>query len=122
MTKIIIDPRSNYAYGSYYLYGLERIYRSHTITYSTSPFKHLAPADFRFIVVDGNTQIRYYVHTRDTYEISEDDYQWCDVYGCVNTNYGHYPCEEYPKLISLCPSFGIRIRGKWKTMLDSFDV
>ena len=35
-------------------------------------------------------------------------YEWCDVYGHCNANFTKYSQEDYPKLIVLCPSFGIR--------------
>lgn len=34
-------------------------------------------------------------------------YEWCDVYAKVNTNWNVTPKEEYPKVISIGPTFGV---------------
>lgn len=38
MKKVIIDPRSNYAYGSFYVYGLEALVGKRHISYNLKPF------------------------------------------------------------------------------------
>lgn len=108
--KIIIDPRSNYSYGSFYVSGLEELVGERNISYSIKPFAELGDLgnDMRFIVFDGKIKTKYFIHTNDSYQVSEENYNWCDVYGCVNANFAHYPQELYPKLISLVPSFAIR--------------
>ena len=63
----------------------------------------------RFIVCsDIYKQKKYFIHTNDPYQLNEENYNWCDIYGCVNANFTHYPKDEYTKLVSLAPSFGIR--------------
>ena len=111
MKKVIIDPRSNYAYSSFYVYGLEVLVGKRNISYNLKPFIELKDLgnDLRFIIIEGNIKTKYFIHANDSYKLSEDNYNWCDVYGCVNANYTHYPKEFYPKLVSLVPSFGIRI-------------
>ncbi len=37
--KIIIDPRSSYAYGSFYLYGLIRLFGEANVRFSMKPFR-----------------------------------------------------------------------------------
>lgn len=107
--KVIIDPRSKYLYGTFYLYGLKQIVGSKNIVYSLNPFRDLNDfGDIRFIIKDGDKQTKYFIHMNDSYHILESDYEWCDVYGCVNANFTHCPKEKYPKLVSLVPSFGIR--------------
>ena len=111
MKKVIIDPRSNYSYGSFYVYGLEVLVGKRHISYNLSPFAELKDLgnDLRFIIIEGNIKTKYFIHANDSYKLSDDNYNWCDVYGCVNANYTHYPRERYPKLVSLVPSFGIRL-------------
>jgi glycosyltransferase involved in cell wall biosynthesis len=111
MKKVIIDPRSNYSYGSFYVYGLEVLVGKRHISYNLSPFAELKDLgnDLRFIIIEGNIKTKYFIHANDSYKLSEENYNWCDVYGCVNANYTHYPKERYPKLVSLVPSFGIRL-------------
>ena len=108
--KVIIDPRSNYSYGSFYVYGLINLFSSKNVIYKLKPFEELTDLgnDLRFIIRKGNEEKRYFIHTNDSYRLSIEDYKWCDVYGCVNANFMHYPKDEYPKLVSLVPSFGIR--------------
>lgn len=108
--KIIVDPRSNYSYGSFYLFGLKELYGSVNIMYKLSPFKGLPDLgnDMRFVIINKNNHIKYFLHLNDSYKIKDTDYAWCDVYGCVNANFASYPKVQYPKLISLVPSFGIK--------------
>ena len=108
--KVIIDPRSNYSYGSFYVYGLINLFGNKNVIYRLKPFEELKDLgnDLRFIIRKGNEETKYFIHTNDSYRLSIEDYNWCDVYGCVNANFMHYPKAEYPKLVSLVPSFGIR--------------
>ena len=109
--KIIIDPRSNYAYGSYYVVGLLDLFGKENISYKLKPFKGLGDLgnDMRFVIEDGTKLNRVFLHLNDSYVVHENDYEWCDVYGCVNANFTHCPKDKYPKLVSLVPSFGIRV-------------
>lgn len=118
MIKIIIDPRSSYAYGSFYLLGLVQKYGVHAISYSLAPFRKLPEPgwNLRFIVKE-KTITKVFIHTNDSYHIYEKDYQWCDVYGNVNANFTYYPKEKYPKQFSLVPSFGIQTFSKNKALL-----
>ena len=47
-------------------------------------------------------------------------YEWCDVYGHCNANFQLYPQDKYTKLVSLCPSFGIRCWGVTETLYHLF--
>lgn len=109
--KIIIDPRSNYAYGSYYVVGLQNLFGKENISFKLKPFKELDDLgnDMRFVIQNGAVQKHVFLHLNDSYKVLEKDYEWCDVYGCVNANFAHYPKDKYPKLVSMVPSFGIRV-------------
>ena len=109
--KIIIDPRSNYAYGSYYAVGLLDLFGKENISYKLKPFEDLDDLgnDMRFVMHDGLMQKRVFLHLNDSYRIIAKDYAWCDIYGCVNANFSHCPRERYSKLVSMVPSFGIRV-------------
>ena len=119
--RIIIDPRSSYMYGSFYVSGLKQLFGSHSILYKLKPFCELPDLgnDMRFVVVENGKQTKYFLHLNDSYQICERDYEWCDVYGCVNTNYKHYPKDKYPKLVSLAPSFGIQCDKRLINVLGS---
>ena len=110
MKQVIIDPRSNYSYGSFYVFGLEELVGKSNISYNIKPFAQLGDLgnDMRFVICDNGVETKFFVHTNDSYQVHQEDYNWCDVYGCVNANFLHYPQDVYPKLISLVPSFAIR--------------
>lgn len=120
--KVIIDPRSNYSYSSFYLLELEKLAGKGNVIYSMAPFRELDDLDrcMRFVVQKGENKINFFLHLNDPYRISEPDYEWCDVYGSVNANYGYYPPITYSKLVSLAPSFGIRYETSFlKAMFNS---
>ncbi len=115
MTKIIINPGGNILYKSFYIYALEQAFGRHCVSYSCTPFADLPLAsrnnwDMMFIVSDGShTQARrYYIACNDSYQINDDAYNWCDVYGSVNANFALTDSKYHAKLVSLCPSFGIQ--------------
>lgn len=116
--QVIIDPRISYPYSSFYIYGLIQIFGKQHIMFSIQPFRALGDPgwNMRFIIKEGLSTTRYFIHTNDTYHIQQIDYDWCDVYGCVNANYAHYPRNQYNKLVSLVPSFGICAMGLLPTM------
>ncbi len=112
-TKIIIDPLVNIYYASFYIQALMGKFGIHNIIYKSKPFKsiHNRIENFNFIVLRNNKETKFSIQFNDTYEISKDCYNWCDIYGNVNTNWKNTPNEYKEKLISLAPSFGIRLWG-----------
>lgn len=108
--QIIIDPRSSYVYGSFYLYGLIELFGKSNLSFSLKPFKELPDVgwNIRFIATHNGLVTKYYIHTSDEYTIHQPDYQWCDVYGHVNANFIKTSKHDYPKVVSLAPSFGIK--------------
>lgn len=116
-TRVIIDPRSSYAYGSFYLFGLIELFGRENVSFSMKPFKELPDVEenIRFIVVN-NSVIKYHIHTSDECKIHQPDYQWCDVYGHVNANFRETPTCDYPKVVSLVPSFGIKALSDHQTV------
>lgn len=111
--KIIIDSRSNYSYGSFYIDGLRQLAGKHNVSYQLSPFKGLDDLenDMRFVCVTDDKQVKCFLHLNDSYKLREMNYEWCDIYGCVNANFNQYPMDKYPKLVSLVPSFGVKIEN-----------
>ena len=119
--KVIIDPRSGYLYSTFYVEALKQKF-GRNVEYDIAPFRSLGDIiiDLRFIVRDGEKETRYYLHLNDAYDIHEEEYAWCDVYGNVNANFAHYPKDKYPKQVSLAPSFGIQIeKSLLKTMVQA---
>ncbi len=116
--QAIIDPRISYLYGSFYIYGLRQLLGTENVIFSLSQFHELGEPgwNMRFIIRAGNITTKYFIHTNDTCHIQQADYDWCDIYGSVNANYTQYPRSQYPKLVSLVPSFGIRAMDFMPTM------
>lgn len=116
-TRIIIDPRSSYVYGSFYLYGLISLFGKGNVSFSMKPFRELPDPGWgmRFLAIN-NFVTKYYIHTSDSSEIRQLDYQWCDVYGHVNANFKETPRQDYPKVVSLAPSFGIKALSDRQTI------
>lgn len=121
--NVIIDPRSDYSYSSFYVVGLQKIFGKENVSYQLSPFKELGDIgkDMRFIVRSENKETKYFLHLNDPYNIKDSEYKWCDVFGNVNANFTHYPKDKYPKQISLVPSFGVRVEKSFSSfMINTF--
>lgn len=122
--KIIIDPRSNYSYSSFYIKELMDLCGKCNMCYSLKPFSKLDDIDndMRFVVDYEQEYKKVFLHLNDMSTLKEKDYDWCDIYGSVNANFQRYPKENYPKLISLAPSFGIRNDNLLKTLWSTLQV
>ena len=119
--KVIIDPLGNILYKSFYIKGLETILGLENVKFNSEPFCELS-TDARntnnllFVVLANGVLQKYFISTDDSYQINEEIYQWCDVYGSVNANFAKIDVKFHDKLISLCPSFGIRCWSLLGTM------
>ena len=115
--RIIIDPRVEYRYSSFYRLGLYRLFGSRNISYSVGPFLDLEcntneqfGAGMQFILVEDNgTEHKVFLDIKDVATIEADKYEWADVYGKVNVAPGE--TSKYPKLIVTGPEFGLRNRS-----------
>lgn len=109
--KILIDPYANVYYSSFYIKGLYEKFGKENVCFDTKPFNNIQSrsVNFNFIVVDENGLKKYTIHHDDPYDVKKELYDWCDIYGNVNTNFSKTPVEYHEKLISLAPSFGIRL-------------
>ena len=122
--KVIINPRGNILYKSFYIKGLETIFGVTNVSYSDSPFVELSNTsrntnDLLFVVLNENTTRRYFISTDDSYKIKKEIYDWCDVYGSVNANFALTDEKYHAKLVSLCPSFGIRCWDPFTTLVHA---
>lgn len=122
--RIIVDPRSSYAYSSFYLYGLAQKYGSHAISYSMKPFVSLPEPgwNLRFVIDKDGKRTKVFIHTSDSYRVITKEYEWCDIYGNVNANFQHCTKEQYPKQISLVPSFAVRAMSTNKALMMAFST
>lgn len=117
-TKVIIDAATDIYYSSFYINGLILLYGRNSIYFESTPFSQLKnrQGNLNFILKEGQDEKKYSISLDDTYQIKQDCYLWCDVYGCVNTNWNKTPEEYRRKLVSLAPSFGIRLWGLERTI------
>ena len=116
--KVILNPSVNVYYSSFYIKGLIDLYGKEAIFFSTKPFIEIEDVDFNFsfTLIGENTQsIKISIQYNDSNIINERCYDWCDVYGCVNVNWAKTPDHLKAKLVSLAPSFGIRVWDKYET-------
>ena len=112
MMKVIIDPYDNILYKSFYIYALQNAFGRRNVSFDSAPFSSLSDKarktwSMRFIIIKNDVITKYCIACNDSYEIIEEIYDWCDVYGGVNINFAKTPPEYHDKLVSLCPSFGI---------------
>ncbi|MTK52589.1 glycosyltransferase family 1 protein [Paludibacter sp.] len=111
MTKIILDPATNVYYSSFYIQGLIDYYGKSSIEFNNLPYTHFKSRgnNFNCIIIEHKQEFKISIDFDDFPSINDECYEWCDRYGKVNTNWKQTPKNEYPKLISLVPSFGIRV-------------
>lgn len=120
MRTVLIDTGDNLLYKSFYIRGLEQIFGKDNVHYSRKPFASLNNTDTRgiaFIINDNGEQVKYFIHCNDSYHINEEIYNWCDVYGHCNANRLNTPVQYLNKIVSLCPSFGIRCWNPLETIV-----
>lgn len=122
--EVIIDTADDILYKSFYVYGLTELFGEKKIEFSPKPFLDLSwrsrnTKSMRFVVSGEGRTRRYVIACNDSYQVDEELYDWCDVYGSVNANYAKTPERFHDKLVSLCPSFGIRVWNLPQTVLLS---
>lgn len=119
--KIIADPRGGYSYFTWYILGFERLFGKGCVNYDVKPFIGLAydtrsqqNSGIPIIADDGCRQLKVFIDTEDRSKIEPDRYEWCDVYGKVNPDFGAK--EKFPKMLYLGPEFGLRLHDPlWLT-------
>ena len=122
--RVYIDPVDNILYSSFYIFALESLFGKNYVYLSAEPFKELSRQSrhtwsTRFIVEKDGSRKKYVIHGDDKYQVNEELYAWCDVYGSVNANFGATPEKFHGKLVSLCPSFGIRCWTPFRTAINA---
>jgi len=109
--KIVVDSKYNMQYCSFYLQGLYELFGWENIRFDHRPFVLLKNSgyNFNFIILKDLNEIKYTIDFNDFNFIDLESYLWTDVYGKVNANFSITPQKDYPKLISMAPSFGIQM-------------
>jgi len=108
--KVYIHPSVNVLYSSMYIQALEERFGARNIYYTKEPFRNVPiETQLLFIVEDkAGNRTRYAVDSNDFNSVKDGVYAWCDVYGHCNANRAATPEHLRDKLVSLCPSFGVR--------------
>lgn len=125
--KITIDPRNKMSFSSYYIEGLRALFGNAALRFSLSPFTELNRSrDFSydhymcFVTNRGGQERRYIIDFHDSTSISEEAYRWCDVYAKINIS-KETRMEDWPKLMSIPPGFGVRSKGLVGTLMDGVE-
>ena len=122
--KIIVDPRNNILYSSFYIKGLWDRYGGGNVSFSLKPFKDI-PGNRKswctydqymaYVIKDGKSVKRVIIDYWDCIPINKEAYEWCDVYAKINIS-KDTKMEDYPKLLSIPAGYGIRIWSFPKTI------
>ena len=125
LARVIINPGGDIGYKSFYILGLERLFGRNNIVYDSCPFIDLPielknGKDILFVIEKSGQQKRYYISCDDSYQIKDTIWQWTDVYGGVNVNWVKTDKKYWPKMVSLCPSFGIKCWNPIEAIFYSF--
>ena len=121
MIQVKVNPLNHIHYSSYYIYALWQSYGRAAVKFDPTPFRSLSVESQQSrgllftVVKDGCPEKKYYICGNDSYRIEEEIYGWCDVYASVNANFKMTPGRE--KLVSLAPSFGVRLWSAGGTVL-----
>ena len=118
-----VNPLNHIAYSSYYIYALREVLGHEAVRFDSAPFQDLSVESQQSrgllftIRQSGFPERKYFICGNDSYRIEEEIYGWCDVYASVNVNFENTP--DRTKLVSLVPSFGVKIWGTGGTILNA---
>lgn len=114
--KVVIDPRIRYNYSSWYLLGIRNVLGRKSISFDVVPFYKLNYEDVRlynsgmpFIIKKRSKDIKVFIDFKDVADISQDRYDWCDVYYKINAT--KKLLDDFPKVVVIAPSYGIQIQS-----------
>ena len=124
--KIFIDPTSRILYASYYISGLYEVFNQKNVVFNKSYFTDLKRNMelfsfnhfFAFVHIENEILTRFVIDFCDSNDISQEAYDWCDVYAKINYN---RPEEDVfkKKIILIPPSFGIKIWSLTTTLKNA---
>lgn len=120
--KVIIDPRFQINYSSYYIQGLIDLFGEGNIRFEIIEEIHInCLGDYRkgmaFLLVENEVKKRLFIDTWDSDTIHKDYYRWSDLYAKINVRKED---SELEKLLVVGPSFGVQVWKPIKTMTIAF--
>lgn len=116
-----VNPLNHIAYSSFYIYALREVLGNQAVLFDSAPFRDLSVESQQsrgllFTIRQTDyPEKKYFICGNDSYRIEEEIYEWCDVYASVNANFGETPGRT--KLVSLVPSFGVKVWSTGGTVL-----
>lgn len=109
---VLVDLKANIDYTAFYISGLYDLFGKANVSFSKRHFTGLQPnRSLKFLLVDGSVSRRFVIDWSDAPSVEQADYDWCDCYGKINVNANLTPLTYHSKMVSLAPSFGIRLWG-----------
>lgn len=122
-TKVYIDPSIRILYASFYIKGLYEVFGERNVKFSTKYFKELKrktePYSFdqyMAFVIESKSEIKKFViDFGDSRGVKESAYEWCDKYAKINFSETQTDKKFHAKMVSIPPSFGIRVWSLFET-------
>lgn len=111
-STVVVDERSDLAYGAFYLEGLRQLFGGHRIEFGfdgfTSEYEDDHPFAFRVLPDGDGPELRVFVSASDWPTLDAGALAWADVYGKVNV------ADESASdaVVPIGPSFPVRLSRK----------
>lgn len=133
VTKVYMDAACKMNYASFYIYGLKEIFGKKA-TFSKTQFEHLGQRKqcFLFVIEGDSTLLKVAIDFHDSRNLELEILEWADLYAKINLNDSSYvplklkSVNDYNilknKIVSIPPSFGIRIFTLPQTVMHIFHL
>lgn len=127
-TKVFVDPTIRLQYSTYYILGLYEVFGKENVKFSRKYFKDLNRKSesnaynhyMAFVVKSQDTIEKYIIDFRDKRTVKDNAYQWCDNYAKINFSETLTDKRYHDKMISIPPSFCVKIWGKYEMLFNLF--
>lgn len=113
--KVIIYSLVDVFYYSFYIEGFYRLYGKKNVTFSCKNFPGFPERTFAAIV-KGEKECKIAIDAFDSPRINMALLGWCDIYGKVNKIATELEKEKQEKILTIGPSFGIKIWSALETV------
>ena len=124
--KVFVDPLMFPWAECFYLQGLVDLFGKQNVIFDLHFFAEIPndpsrPNTFNFVINEDGKITKYAIDWFDANTINNKSaYDWCDVYGKVNTNWTITPLSQYSKVVSIPPSMGVKYHTLSTAIHDLF--
>jgi len=126
--KVFVDPTIRLQYSTYYILGLYKVFGKEKVQFSKRHFKTLNRKNdsnaynhyMAFVVKTQDSLQKYIIDFRDKRTVKENAYQWCDKYAKINFSETLTEKRYHEKIISIPPSFCVKIWKKYEMFYHCF--